>query len=257
MVLDSIKWMPVSNVSLELVSLLPNMRWTYTFFIAIHLLLQTVAHPISSVAPDKGAFELTRREPLPAVTRLQSKPKLNPVPPKLVQKKTQKKTQSTRRAGAKGSNIANVKAKALKTSTYRKTALKNANKSKNFSRLQADHILEAQTVSRYINGPIDEQCRGTLKNHLNAKENLDMLEANHNLHKGIVVTALNRGLNPKEPFHKPVKAYIQKHAVAIQKTAVKIDQEFRPLGKCAHIPVPHTDGVLQAAKHMIAHAKNV
>jgi hypothetical protein len=66
MVLDSIKWVLMSNVSLEPASLLPNMRWTYTFFVAIHFLLHAVAQPILSVGPDKGALELTRREPLPA-----------------------------------------------------------------------------------------------------------------------------------------------------------------------------------------------
>lgn len=43
-----------------------------------------------------------------------------------------------------------------------------------------DHILEAQTVVHYINGPIDDKCKDALKEHLNAPENLSLLSAKNN-----------------------------------------------------------------------------
>ncbi|KAF8168711.1 hypothetical protein BJ912DRAFT_1001480, partial [Pholiota molesta] len=194
------------------------MRWTYTFFIAIHLLLHAVAQPILSVGPDKGTLELTRREPLPA----------QPPPRRSTRVKKQNPDYVTSPTPAKGKRPKKpkyVKAGDLKSHNYRKIAMKDAKERKiHFDKEdEADHLFEAQTVAQHLNGPIDDKCKKALKTHLNAKENLAMLSAERNLSKGKVVGAIHRNpLKPKSQFSVSVKTHIRKHAVAIKETAKNI-----------------------------------
>ncbi|KAF8177702.1 hypothetical protein BJ912DRAFT_985454 [Pholiota molesta] len=131
------------------------MRWTYKLLIVIYFLTttQSLALPIGSTVGNADTDQLWIREP------------------------------------------ANVKAKDLKQSTYRKKAIDKA-KHKNpawnhGSTHQADHILEAQTVSNYLNQhlngrPLDRNCKLAIRIHLNHPDNLKMVIGQNNQSVGFL-----------------------------------------------------------------------
>ncbi|KAF8188112.1 hypothetical protein BJ912DRAFT_969231 [Pholiota molesta] len=235
------------------------MRWTYTFFIAIHLLVQTVAHPIFPVGTDKGGLELTRREPLPA----------QPPPPPRRSTRLKKQTSflltsATRILNAqpkprqKPPKTAKVKARLLKSHDYRQVAMAHAKLHNIPFKMSdvTDHVLEAQMVSTHIDGPIDEKCLKALRVHLNAPDNLVLVHDKTNLNKATGVGGLiHNPENPKHHFSDEAKAHIRKHAPAVKDTAKNIDQEFHD-GHCKDVKVKFgPNGVQNAAERMIKHAQ--
>ncbi|KAF8183398.1 hypothetical protein BJ912DRAFT_928160 [Pholiota molesta] len=183
------------------------MRWTYTFLIATYLLLtaHSTAQPVSSAVQHADTVQLSRREPFPgrqkrqrssspiasgshsakrqkSRSRSNSESSVGPPSSASIDSPGPPSPKKQRRSRHPASNIRTVD---LKSDDYRKQAIAKEPPRSDWQGFDADHILEPQTVTYYLNnhrgsGVVDKKCIKALKAHLNHKSNLKMLDKDSN-----------------------------------------------------------------------------
>ncbi|KAF9471096.1 hypothetical protein BDN70DRAFT_998733 [Pholiota conissans] len=244
------------------------MRWTYQLLLFISLLVatQAIVHPVAAPTGSLDEkFDLISREPAGPVTRSQTRPRRSPrlasQPSSGLRKpKPRTKIKSRRQ---KVFIHGDIMAHQLKTSNYRQTAIQNAGgpAGKDWSKHDAEHLIEAQMVSHYLNEhrdgkPIEVECLKHVVSHLNSPGNLKMLKSQHNMEKKKVVSQLIKG-NPPDKFTRPVKNYIKAYSPELESTARKLDALFKPGQPCSKLRKPKPDDTIsKASRRIILHALN-
>ncbi|KAF9477158.1 hypothetical protein BDN70DRAFT_948771 [Pholiota conissans] len=227
------------------------MRWTFQWFILIHLLLtiQCIARPITSDLAEPS--NIWRRNPSPS-----GRKRAGSNSSRGSSKKRQKQK-------APPKDPHQVKAKQLKNRNYRKTAIEaSSDPSSKWSGVDADHILEAQIVSNYLNmhrngQAVGQACMTEIQKHMNSKNNLMMLKKEQNQHKAGVVAKLMHGHDP-EGFKPDAKDAIKSKDIRnkLLQTASNIDKLFQGNAQCSHIHTPNKNGIHEIAVKMVNHAQN-
>ncbi|KAF9484205.1 hypothetical protein BDN70DRAFT_989820 [Pholiota conissans] len=253
------------------------MRWTYKLLIVLHLLLSVHSIALSAPASSSigRTDQLLKREPVPADRASTSKPpsprrsrrrQRSCSPSGASPRKRPKRQQSpgpeaptdggTRITSPHGSQQggpspkkkrrgvkhpkSNIRAEQLKlpSKEYREIALKHAPPGNYKSTHDADHLVEPQTVTYYLNNhrgqkKVNARCIEALKVPLNSPDNLRMLKIKHNANKRTIVGRLNQNHSKDvDRFDSEVEGYILQNTANIRKTGRAVDELFKDGQPC-------------------------